>query len=91
MLYPTPHSSIEGKTCLRRGRLVYGEGDSSTEGETRLQRGRFVYEGKTCMYEDKGQRTRYGGTEDRKLRRKGQEQWNRATKKVDRQGTEERQ
>jgi hypothetical protein len=43
------------------------------------------------MYEDKGQRTRYGGTEDRKLRRKGQEQWNRATKKVDRQGTEERQ
>jgi hypothetical protein len=30
---------------------------------------------------DKGQRTRYGGTEDGKQWSKGQEQWNSATKK----------
>ena len=30
---------------------------------------------------DIGHRTRDGGTEDRKQRRKGQEQWNRATEK----------
>ncbi len=37
--------SIEGKTHLRRGRLVYRGGDSSTEGETLLRRDRLVYSG----------------------------------------------
>jgi hypothetical protein len=33
----------EGEAHLRRGRLVYREGDSSTEGETCLSRWRLVY------------------------------------------------
>jgi hypothetical protein len=37
--------STEVDTCLRRGRVVYGEGGLSTEVDTGLRRGRVVYAG----------------------------------------------
>jgi hypothetical protein len=36
---------MEGKTFLRRGRLVYRGGDQSTDDKTLLRRDRLVYRG----------------------------------------------
>ncbi len=69
-------SSLEGETCLWRGRLVYGGGDSSMEGKSHLRRGRFVYGGETFLryiFKKISHSRKYErqGTEDKRWRNRG--------------------